>query len=62
MPKNMESASLSANANSTNTSLEEGYVITGTVKSIKGMCLYVHVGQSGRVPLIGRLHRVECKN
>lgn len=61
MPKNMENASLSGAHGSQNTSLEEGYLVQGTIKSIKGHCLYVNVGFLGRVPLIGRLHRVECK-
>jgi hypothetical protein len=60
MPKNMENSASGATG-AANTALEEGYLVTGTVKSIKGMCLYVHVGQLGRVPLIGRLHRMECK-
>lgn len=31
----------------------------GTLKSIKGMCAFIQVGSVGKVPIIGRLHRVE---
>lgn len=39
--------------------LEEGSRVTGTLKSIKGMCAFIQVGSQGKVPIIGRLHRVE---
>ena len=41
MPKNMESASVGGTAAMASTSLEEGYLVSGVIKSIKGMCLYV---------------------
>ena len=40
-------------------SLSEGTLVTGTLKSIKGMCAFIQVGMTGKVPIIGRLHRVE---
>lgn len=58
MPKSIDSRAI-GDANK-NTSLEEGQKVVGTLRSIKSNCLYVHVGQAGRMPLIGRLHRVEC--
>lgn len=41
-----------------NSSLEEGSLVSGPLRSIKGNCLFIQVG-SGKVPTIGRLHRVE---
>ena len=38
---------------------EEGQRVLGTLKSIKGMCAFIQVGSQGKVPIIGRLHRVE---
>jgi hypothetical protein len=45
-----------------NVSLDEGSLVSGPVRSIKGNCIFVQVGSSGKVPLIGRLHRVETFN
>jgi hypothetical protein len=33
--------------------------VTGTLMSIKGMCAFIKVGMQGKIPIIGRLHRVE---
>ena len=46
----------------TNASLEEGEKVVGTLKSIKGMCAFIQVGSAGKVPIIGRLHRVETSH
>ena len=43
-------------------SLSEGMVVTGTLKSIKGMSAFIQVGMNGKVPIIGRLHRVETSS
>ena len=40
-------------------SLEEGSLVTGTLKSIKGHCAFIQVGSVGKVPIIGRLQRIE---
>ena len=40
--------------------LKEGALINGQLRSIKGHCLFVQVGANGRLPLIGRLHKIEC--
>lgn len=45
-----------------NVSLEEGSLVSGPVRSIKGNCVFVQVGSNGKVPVIGRLHRVEAFN
>ena len=45
-----------------NVSLEDGSLVSGPLRSIKGHCLFVQVGSNGKVPTIGRLHRVECFN
>ena len=45
-----------------NVSLEEGSLVSGPVRSIKGNCVFVQVGSNGKVPVIGRLHRVEVFN
>ena len=42
-----------------NLSLDEGSLVSGPVRSIKGSCIFVQVGSAGKVPVIGRLHRVE---
>jgi len=42
-------------------SLEEGARVNGTLKSIKGQCAFIQVGSNGKVPIIGRLHRVEMQ-
>ena len=60
LPKTIDSNAVKNDKN--NTSMEEGFMVSGPLKSIKGHCLYIHVGQVGGVPLIGRLHRVECAN
>ena len=39
--------------------LTEGALVTGTLKSIKGMCAFIQVGSQNKIPIIGRLHRVE---
>jgi hypothetical protein len=39
--------------------VREGQLVSGVVKSVKGHCLFVQVGQNGKTPLIGRLQRVE---
>ncbi len=40
--------------------LKEGALVNGQLKSIKGHCLFVQVGSNGRLPLIGRLQKIEC--
>jgi len=34
-------------------------MVNGVLKSIKGNCCFVQVGQQGRLPTIGRLHKIE---
>jgi len=41
--------------------VKEGASINGVVKSIKGHCMFVQVGHSGKTPQIGRLHRIESQ-
>jgi len=36
-------------------------MVNGVLKSIKGNCCFVQVGQQGRVPTIGRLHKIETQ-
>lgn len=44
-----------------NASLDEGSMVSGPVRSVKGSCVFVQVA-GGKVPVIGRLNRVECFN
>ena len=59
MPKQIVKAS--ENGGSVQQDLQEGASVTGVLKSIKGHCLFVQVGLSGRIPTIGRLHRIETQ-
>jgi hypothetical protein len=36
-------------------------MVNGVLKSIKGHCFFVQVGNNGRLPLIGRLNRIEAQ-
>ncbi len=43
------------------TDLKEGSSVNGVLKSIKGNCMFIQIGSNGKIPQIGRLHRIEAK-
>ena len=58
----IEEVNFSSKAGATsNAEIAEGNLVSGPLRSVKNNCLFVQIG-GGKVPVIGRLHRVETFN
>lgn len=50
---------ISGSMSGINNTLEEGEKVVGTLRSIKGMSAFIQVGSQGKVPIVGRLQKIE---
>ena len=59
IPKVTQTAKAASLAKSSVQNIEEGFTVRGQIVSKKGNCIFLQLGMNGKMPLIGRLQRVE---
>ena len=59
VPKVTQTAKAASLSKSSVQNIEEGFTVKGQIVSKKGNCVFLQLGMSGKMPLIGRLQRVE---
>lgn len=55
IPKVTQAAKANSLSKSTSQNVEEGFTVKGQIVSKKGNCVFIQLGMTGKMPLIGRL-------